>query len=73
MDTRARYIEVCSGVQNRLSDWLERNGMLDTMCRRAIELDARERRRDAWEYAWANYTKLFPTRTPPPGAAGVGK
>ena len=68
MDMHARYIEVCRGIQNRLSDLLERRGMLDTICRRGIEEDYRDRQRNSWKYVWDTYTKMFP-RTPDTGAS----
>ena len=72
MDMHARYIEVCSGVQNRLSDWLERRGQLSTIFTRARELEIRWSRKQAWAWAWDRYTEMFPA-TPDAGAAGGGK
>lgn len=40
--------------------------MLDTICRRGIEEDYRDRQRNLWKYVWDTYTKMFP-RTPYPG------
>lgn len=67
MDMHARYIEVCRGVQNRLSDCLERHGRLSNIFERGCELEMREQRRDAWQSAWLRYTSY--SRTPDTGAS----